>query len=167
MPSRTQTAPSCGHRNVVFASDLGRVRTRYRVPHNPTNGDTRMNTPREAAQAALLGRITRFPGTSFVELERVLDRLDYPYEGDRVLEVHGNIVLWSGWTDDAAELVLELARDGRVHFNPTSPLTYMADGKMLRLPIAKRPPKNGYKTPRWAPCTIEAGPPDRPTKRGR
>jgi hypothetical protein len=32
-PSSTQTAPSCGHRNVVFASDLGRVRTRYRVLH--------------------------------------------------------------------------------------------------------------------------------------
>jgi hypothetical protein len=29
---------------VVFASDLGRVRTRYRVLHNPTDGDNRMTS---------------------------------------------------------------------------------------------------------------------------
>ena len=112
----------------------------------------------EAARAAILALVTRSRGTSFVDVEHELDRLGYPYVGDYDVALPGNVVIWAGWTQDAAELVNDLLRARRVHLNATSPLTYVIDGKLLNLPIAKRPPARGYKTARWAPCTLEAGP---------
>lgn len=59
------------------------------------------------------------------------------------------------WADMSAEFC-DVAEALRPHteLSPTHYLTYMCDGGMLRLPIAKKPPKNGYRKPHWAPAVL-------------
>ena len=47
-----------------------------------------------------------------------------------------------------------LYNHAQIQLRPTSLLTYLADGGRLRLPVAQRPPKRGYKAPNWAPVVF-------------
>ena len=112
----------------------------------------------ETLRAAILDCISRNRGTSFVELEWEFGRLGYAYEGQNcILAGPENVLIWVGWSEEAAEALLDLLRAGKAYLNPTSALTYMVDGKMLNYPIPKRLPRKGYKHPHWMPCTVEAG----------
>lgn len=69
---------------------------------------------------------------------------------------HGNIVLWTGMTEAATEAYAMAVRSGRVTAGPTSPMTYLLDGRALRLPIAKA--ARHYKALRWLPVILRPGP---------
>jgi hypothetical protein len=71
-----------------------------------------------------------------------------------------NVVLWSGISPAAADALKLLLEAGECHFRPTSALTYLCDGMMLKLPLVKR--SRHYKTPHWCPCVLKPG---RPTSR--
>jgi hypothetical protein len=86
----------------------------------------------------------RHGSVSFVELVN----LEPGFAGDLSIS-YGTLVLWAGVSDrfiDALEECKPL-----IEPTPTSVLVYWHDGAALGLPIAKRPPKNGYKEPHWAP----------------
>jgi len=70
-----------------------------------------------------------------------------------------NIVFWAGMTAEAAEVLRELVHEGLIIMLPTSPWTYLIDGRSLRLPVAKRAASHAYKTPHWAPVVFR--PPER------
>ena len=63
-----------------------------------------------------------------------------------------NVVLWMGLTEEASVAFDLLRRESSVVTLPTTVLTYVVDGHMLKLPIAKttRP----YKTLHWMPVVL-------------
>jgi hypothetical protein len=101
--------------------------------------------------------VNAYRGVTYVELQNRL----LPYmetKGDFVPGLDGkNIVFWSGVSKELHEAIREAIVSGRIHAAPTVPLTYMIDGRMLDLPIAKRPPKSGYKQTRWLPVVFNPG----------
>ena len=99
---------------------------------------------------------------TFAELARLEG-----FAGDQELFLNAatgtsNIVLWSGISPEAADALEILFKAGECHFRPTSMLTYLFDGMMLKYPLAKRP--RHYKTPHWCPCVLKPG---RPTGRNQ
>jgi hypothetical protein len=91
---------------------------------------------------------------SFVEL----DRLD-GFRGGRALLLGGedsNLVLWPSVSEQViADLGAVLASE-EAHLAPASPLTYLCDGTMPRLPVAKT--RHRYARPHWAPVVLARGP---------
>jgi hypothetical protein len=74
---------------------------------------------------------------------------------------HPNNVVWAGMSErflDACKTVLD---EKRVYPHPASFLAYMIDGGGLRLPLAKRPPKGGYRNEHWLPTCLRLVPMDR------
>jgi len=106
-------------------------------------------------------------GVTFVEIEKQLAKAGLDYKGDRVFcsAFDENIVFWMGANDDFINALVELVNSGDIYAVEVHPLIYLIDGKMLTLPIAKRPPKAGYKEPHWMPVVLNPGP--RPAKKGK
>ncbi len=95
---------------------------------------------------------------TFVELGRRLK----PYievRGDVALEIAPNVILWAGMSQAFADAITELQQGKRIWPHPSSLLTYFHDGGALRMPIAKRIPKGGYKKEHWLPVTFRVTPP--------
>ncbi len=66
--------------------------------------------------------------------------------------MHENLVLWGGMTEVGARTIAGLLEDGRLALADGTMMTYLADGKVPTMPIAKaaRP----YQRPRWLPTTL-------------
>ena len=98
----------------------------------------------------------RQPGTSFAELDRLLEGRGYDVEGEHWFghPEHGNVFLWFSMSEPYLDALLELMDEGVIYGESTSPLVYIFDGKKPNFDIAKRPPKDGYVEPRWAPYTL-------------
>lgn len=90
-------------------------------------------------------------GVSFVEVEHNIDGFE-DREGN-MLCVAPNVLLWV-MSPVAVQATVMLNTKRLVEFTPASPLIYMFDGRSLGLPVAKRIPKGGYKTPHWFPVAL-------------
>lgn len=94
---------------------------------------------------------------TFVEIANWLRSQDIDPGGDFSLELSTkNIVFWDGMSKPFTQLVQDALDAGSVELAACSSLIYMFDGAMLQLPIAKRPPRAGYKQPHWAPSCLSA-----------
>jgi hypothetical protein len=93
---------------------------------------------------------------TFAEMENHIEGFG---GGDKMLVINGdtcsNIVLWLGLTDAAIDALEELRVTKRIHPIPASILTYMYDGRVPSLPLAKG--KYHYKKPHWAPVVFNPG----------
>jgi hypothetical protein len=69
-----------------------------------------------------------------------------------------NLVIWSGISQELGDTVLKLIREKRLFYHPADTLTYFIDGGILKLPLATRPPKGGYKKPHWVPVCLRTVP---------
>ncbi len=70
-----------------------------------------------------------------------------------------NTVFWAGMSEEFCDLMVPLLRQRRIHLWPTSPLVYLVDGCLLRLPIAKRPSRHrDYKEEHWLPTVLSVDP---------
>jgi hypothetical protein len=96
-----------------------------------------------------------FNHVSFAELMRI-PGVQGDLEWYRDGEDFGNIILWSGLSQEAFDILQAMIKAGECHLVPTSLLIYLADGEMLRLPLVKRIMR--YKTPHWLPCVLNRGP---------
>jgi len=65
-----------------------------------------------------------------------------------------NLCLYGGLSDLVIDALIDLRKDERIIYKPTHTLTYLIDGGLMKFPIPKRIPKDGFKTPRWMPTTI-------------
>ncbi len=113
-----------------------------------------------AAQAILDIVTANGTGTSFVEIENALTAAGHDPTGELGIEhpkCH-NLFIWAGVNAMFTAALNELLGAHLVHYRPTTPLVYIADGKLLTMPIAARPPKNGYREPHWVPAVINLGP---------
>lgn len=90
---------------------------------------------------------------SFVEL---LHKLGQPARGTAALELNGekfsNIVLWLNCSMEFIEAIKNLLDRKLITLNSASLLSYLIDGELLTLPIAKR--ERHYKKPHWAPMVL-------------
>jgi hypothetical protein len=101
----------------------------------------------------LVDYITRRDWVSFVEISRELEIRGIPTEGEFEIGVPGyaNLIMWAGMSEEFVAVLDEMWGDPRIVLDSGHFLAYLIDGVMLTLPIAKRPPKNGYREPHWAP----------------
>jgi hypothetical protein len=100
-------------------------------------------------------------GTSFVEIETALAIAGHETNGHLGIEDprYPNLFIWAGVNQEFMDALNELLRVKAVHWRATSLLVYLADGKMLSLPIAKSVPgPGGFKKPRWIPVVVNVGP---------
>lgn len=113
----------------------------------------------EARKGDLRGAVVKFVGSersvTFVQLQEFLS----PYmevKGEATLAFdHLNLVLWSGVSEEFADFVRTLQGVPDLVLDACSPYVYIMDGSALNMPIAERPPANGYKEPHWAPTVLK------------
>ncbi|NEV61619.1 hypothetical protein [Thiorhodococcus minor] len=88
-------------------------------------------------------------GVSFIELCQRIEG----FAGPHACTLNDRVVLWQGVSDAGIAALNRLQRRGQIAFVACSPLVYLIDGQMLRLPIAKRR-HHAYKRPHWYPVTL-------------
>lgn len=117
-------------------------------------------SPRAAAILAVVTANGAGTGASFVEIEQALSAAGFDPGGDLGIEhpKYANLFMWGGVSEPFLTALNELLRARLVHYRPTELLVYLADGKLLQMPQAVRPPKNGYREPHWVPTIIDLGP---------
>lgn len=113
---------------------------------------------------AIEAYVKAYDWVTFPELERRLGPF-VEVAGPLSLEIAPNVILWAHMSEAFVDAVIELQDARRVWAWPASTLTYMIDGGMLKLPVAKRLPKAGYKKKRWLPVCLRIAAP--PKGRGR
>lgn len=94
------------------------------------------------------------PGTSFAELERLFDNCSFNWHGSQLIASsrHQNLCYWSGWNDQATELVNRILKHDHVKMHVSDLLVYYIDGKTLTLPIARV--QRSYQQLHWLPVTL-------------
>ncbi len=96
----------------------------------------------------IMDLIDQYGHQSFAELS-----LAFPeHKGDCQLEIAKNLVIWAGMDETFWGAIEEIRP--QTELKPTHWFVYLMDGRTLSLPLAKRPPKNGYKKPHWVTCVI-------------
>jgi hypothetical protein len=99
----------------------------------------------------ILAYVKEHPGTSFVELQRVVPG----FSGEKTLwsgEREDNILLWDSISQEGIEALQELMQSNDIEVRSSHFLVYMVDGILLNLPIARR--RVHYKKPHWLPATM-------------
>lgn len=120
---------------------------------------TSTNSLAEHAEAVIDLIVSHGHGTTFVEISNLLAARGMDTDGDLAvgpIDACPNLYAWIGMSRDFVEIMKAVQGDGRVEIHSSSVLTYMFDGRALTLPIAKKPPKNGYREPHWAPVCFSA-----------
>ncbi|MGH7089597.1 MAG: hypothetical protein ACREFQ_11930, partial [Stellaceae bacterium] len=93
--------------------------------------------------------------TSFAELSRIEG-----FAGNDALTFQGdyaNIVLWPRISSEAAEALTALVGAGECHLAPATLFTYLADGIIPWIPVARQ--RRAHKTPHWLPVVLHRGAP--------
>jgi hypothetical protein len=105
---------------------------------------------------ACLDKIRRDRHVSFPELARVLTAHGVDPRGDLGMETQAapNTYIWAGMSEAFYRVVDQLDEADLIEYASVSPLAYLVDGSMLRMPLAKKPPRAGYKEPHWLPVVI-------------
>ena len=113
---------------------------------------------KEEMKQRALEYIERNDHVSYAELEWLFEQNDYDYKGnmDALSDACEHVVFWTGWQQEAYDMLAELISEGKVHRKPTPFLTYLIDGKTLLLPQVKRGTQ--YKTAHWLPAVFCKGP---------
>ncbi len=114
-----------------------------------------------ALEAAIVDLVARLDYVSFAELPRRLAEAGFAesrLKGDSTLELPGNIILWCGLSAELVDAIRALLDSKRLHLHPASTLVYIIDGVALRLPVAKRLPKEGYRKSHWLPVCLRVVP---------
>lgn len=107
---------------------------------------------------AMLEAVCSYRRVSMVELERAyeLEAGHGTASGRLAVEVGvPNLWIWAQVSEGFAAAFDELRP--LTELEPCHPLVYLLDGAIPRLPIAKRPPANGYRAPHWMPVVVEPG----------
>lgn len=66
-----------------------------------------------------------------------------------------NIVLWIGLSEEVAKAIGDLHSEGKIEYVPCDWMTYLITGQIIDLPVARNPPKKGYKKQHWLPVFLK------------
>jgi hypothetical protein len=104
----------------------------------------------------ILDYIRNNDNTSYVEIERIFEEEGFSWQGDliNVSDANSNILFWSGWSQEAFDILKELLDKDLIEREAVPPLVYLIDGKSLDMPIVKN--GTNYKTPHWLPLAFNA-----------
>lgn len=117
-------------------------------------------------EGAIVEYIRQMDHVSFAELQRHLGAF-VEIQGDLTMYIAPHIMVWGGMSDRFAQAVDSLLKQRRVFLHPTLWLTYLIDGCVPLLPVARRPPRAGYKADHWLPCVLRLVPPSERRARSR
>ena len=97
---------------------------------------------------------------SFAEISRFGREAGFHVDGDQAIawDTDPQLVLWNGLGHELLAALQSLLADKTIFMELASFWTYFADGELLTLPIAKRPPVGGYKRPHWLPVVFRVVP---------
>lgn len=118
-------------------------------------------TAQEMAERIFETGLSFGPGCSFVDIE---NHCGEEVQGDFQFSLPGrpNTIMWAGVSEKFIEAFFCLRK--RIEPQPSSFLIYAMDGKVLRMPIAKRPKRGkDYKKPHWMPLTFRVRKDSMPT----
>jgi hypothetical protein len=112
------------------------------------------------AAQAMFDKVCSYGSVSMVELERVFEAVagEDAARGELTIEATAcpKLALWASVSEGFMDAFDEIAP--LVDLEPCHLLVYLMDGAVLQLPLAKRPPKNGYRKLHWAPAVLNAKP---------
>ena len=95
-------------------------------------------------------------GVSFAEIEDLFSPfMDVHGEQAVTLPGYPNIILWMNMSSALCQVIEELVTDKVLTYSPVEWLVYVADRKILSLPLATRP--EVYDTPHWLPVAFDPG----------
>ena len=104
--------------------------------------------------SAVIDYVRKVGGATFAELE---NRFGWLGGGDYAIELTDqNLLLWTGLSAAGVEFYSDRRVKDQIEAGSCSWLLYADDGKVLNMPIAKRPPAGGYKEQRWAPVLFQS-----------
>jgi hypothetical protein len=105
----------------------------------------------EEMSEKILAYIKQHGNATFAELSRVVGDEG---KGDLCIEILPNLAIWAGMSESFVDAITAVRP--KLDLLPCAAILYLADGAMLRLPVAKgKPPKGGYKSPKWVPCILK------------
>ena len=112
----------------------------------------------ESLAAIVVARVREVDYVSLVEMLQML-KPHMEVSGDTTicLATDSNVILWAGVSDGFAQVFDYMSDRGLVRLQGASLLTYLVDGGVSNLPLAKRLPKDGYKKPHWLPVVLRPG----------
>lgn len=93
----------------------------------------------------ILDLINEKNNVSFVELENIPG-----FKGDYVWDTHLNIILWQGISLEGIKCLQDLLIENKIDLADAGILTYIVDGKVLNVPLAKKCTRKYNKT-HWFP----------------
>jgi len=73
---------------------------------------------------------------------------------DTEIALPGNRVIWAGLPKPVIDAVLALLDAGRLAAIPGNLAAYRRDGRVLSLPLEKRPPSEPHAEPHWFPVLL-------------
>lgn len=119
----------------------------------------RPRPPEAPPDAPLKDRIVNYiERTDYVSFAELRNRFggDGRLDGDFCISLpdRPNSVLWSGMSEEFCDVMRALIREHAVDLAGSCSLTYMIDGGMPSMPVAKRIGKQDFKSPRWVPITF-------------
>ena len=107
---------------------------------------------------AIVTYVERKDYVTFAELQQDL-AAQYDTTGMFALTLdHPTLVLWAGMSERFVDALTRALDANRIYLHPASVMTYWIDGGALNLPIAKRPPKAGYRSEHWLPACLRTVP---------
>jgi hypothetical protein len=71
-----------------------------------------------------------------------------------ILDEEMNVAVGIDMRENVIGVISQLIYEKRIHPHLTSAIVYVMDGCNIGLPIAKRPPKEGYKELHWLPIVL-------------
>jgi len=92
------------------------------------------------------------PHTSFGELSRLKG-----FKGlwEMSFSKDENFIIYAGMSNEAVKAMNELwLKEHKIEARACDIFVYFIDGGALNIPLIKRFPKKGYKTPHWLPMTF-------------
>lgn len=111
----------------------------------------------EAVIEACIDKVRHYSPVTFAELYPILEHHGIPTDGQHALELDScpNMALWVGMSREFFEIACAVYRDERIELGPTDMFVYLIDGRVpMGIPVAKRPPKSGYRKPHWLPVVF-------------
>ncbi|MDD3305566.1 MAG: hypothetical protein PHO29_00505 [Acetobacterium sp.] len=113
-----------------------------------------MKFKREIAKQAVLEYIKKYRGVTYVDIEKIFDRMGFDWQGNATTNLTGfyNIIIWDGWNEEAFAIINDLLIAGKITRVSTSIIVYLADGKALSYPIANKALQ--YKEAHWLPVVF-------------
>jgi hypothetical protein len=115
---------------------------------------------------AMVGQVREYgAGVTLYALVQQLESRGVDVKGDYMLPTgFENVVLWTGLSEHAAELVGRVIGNPEVDKNPSTIFTYLYDGVGMNLPVANLPSINRgyqYKKLHWMPIELSIKRPKR------